>query len=130
MGDMYEPPSLPPGPRRLPALAGAAGASRGALRLSVRAGVLSTTFTGGSGSLSESSSWLLPIRHVVSCRVRVIVPIAIASSRAGLSFVRHTEKLVQVLETKFESAINSSHVLVLALAVDKRIVAAHSCHEC
>lgn len=127
---MYEPPSLPPGPRRLPALAGAAGASRGAVRLSVRAGVLSTTFTGASGSLSESSSWLLPIRHVVSCRVRFIVPIAIVSSRVGSSQVCHTEKLVQVLETRFESAINSSHASVAALAVGERIVAAHSCPQC
>ena len=31
---------------------------------------------------------------------------------------------------KFESAINSSQVLVPAPAFDKRIVAAHSCHEC
>jgi hypothetical protein len=73
----HEPDSFPVKPPRRPPLAASVldgafeGASRGALRLSVRAGVLSITFTGGSGSLSESSSWSLPIFNVsqIACRV-------------------------------------------------------------
>jgi len=67
----YIPASLPEYPprRRASVATGAfeAGASAGALRLVVRAGVLSMTFTGGSGSLSESSSWVLPVTEKSVC---------------------------------------------------------------
>ena len=60
----------------------------------VLVGILSTTFTGGSGSLSESSSWVLPVCKILS--------VACSTLLEGRRF-RHTEKLVQVLLTRLVS---------------------------
>jgi hypothetical protein len=48
------------------------------------------TFTGGSGSLSESSSWSLPICHLSQSRGQIKI--------VDWHRVRHTEKLVKVLD--------------------------------
>ncbi len=80
------PPRRPPRPPRSPPIApprDSLGGASGTLRLLVLAIGLSTTFVGGSGSLSESSSWSLPVLWL--------------AGRVGRGRIVHTKELVKVL---------------------------------